>query len=77
MSQEKFEKFIREYYYAELDKALGENNALFVDFSILDRFDGVLADELLRTPEPLLKAFNAAAVAIANTEERINVRIFA
>ncbi len=75
-NQEKLEKFIREYYYPELVKALKEEKALFVDFSILDRFDPILADELLHTPEPVLKAFNAAAAAVGDTEERMNVRIF-
>lgn len=73
--QEKLEKFIDEYYSSELIKSAKETRALVVDFSDIDRYDPILADELLQTPERVLKAFNAAAMNLLNTEERFNVRI--
>src|SRR3989344_5203725 len=73
--QEKFEKFIREYYYPELVRCMKEDRALIVDYSFLDRFDSILADELLKSPDRLIKAFNLAAIAVSGSDERINVRI--
>lgn len=72
--QEKLEKFLREYYYPELLKALKEDRAVTVDFSHLDRYDAILTDEILEQPEKVLAAFNAAASSLSN-EEKINVRI--
>jgi len=46
-----------------------------VDFSVLDRFDPLLADELLEQPERVLAIFNAAASSVMNSDERINVRV--
>ena len=73
--QGKFEKFIREYYYPELVRCMKEDRALIVDYSFLDRFDSILADELLKSPDRLIKAFNLAAIAVSGSDERINVRI--
>ncbi len=73
--QEKLERFLSEFYYSDLTKALKEERAIAVDFSYLDRFDPILADELLQSPERVIKAFNVAAAAVMNTDERINVRI--
>ena len=49
--QEKLEKFLREYYHPELVKSLKEERSLTVDFSHIDRYDAILADELLENPE--------------------------
>ncbi|MBI4174917.1 MAG: hypothetical protein HY517_04695 [Candidatus Aenigmarchaeota archaeon] len=74
--QEKLEKFIREYYYSDLLKALKEEqHALVVDFSILDRYDALLADELLEQPERVIAIFNTAAASAADSDERINLRV--
>ena len=73
--QEKFEKFLREHYDSELRKAVKDEKALVVDFSVLDRFDPLLADELLEQPERVLAIFNAAASSVMNSDERINVRV--
>ncbi len=72
--QDKLEKFLREYYEPELHKAVKDEHALVVDFSVLDRFDSLLADELLEQPERVLAAFNAAASSVMNMDEKINVR---
>ena len=73
--QEKFEKFVREYYYPELVKSLKEERALVIEFSDLDHYDPILADELLEQPEKVLAVFNSAAASVAESGERINVRI--
>lgn len=73
--QQKFEQFLEQFYYAEIQKAMREENAVVVDFSYLDRFDPLLADELLRDPDRLIKLFNLALMSVARTEERMNVRI--
>ena len=73
--QEKLEKFLREYYYPELVKSLKEERSLTVDFSNLDRYDAILADELLENPERVLSVFNVAAASTAGTDEKINIRI--
>ncbi len=74
-AQEKFEKFLHEYYYPELVKSLKEEKALVIEFPDLDRYDPILADELLEQPERVLAAFNLAATSVAGGDERINVRI--
>ncbi len=74
-TQEKFDKFLREYYYPELVKSLKEDRALTVEFPDLDRYDPLLADELLEQPDRVLAAFNMAAAAVADSDERINVRV--
>ncbi|KHO47727.1 MAG: replicative DNA helicase Mcm [archaeon GW2011_AR5] len=73
--QEKLEKFLREYYDSELRKAVNDEKALVVDFSVLDRFDPLTADELLEQPERVLAIFNAAAASVVNADERVNVRV--
>ena len=70
--KERFEQFLRERYYSQLLKASKEEKALIVDFGELDRFDPILADQLLEKPE-LLNEFNKAAESIIN--EKINIRI--
>ena len=66
-------EFLNDKYYNELLKASQEDKALVVDFSALDRFDPVIADNLLENPESILKAFRKAAQDIVL--EKINVRI--
>ena len=54
---EKFAEFFRDYYYKELVSSATEGRkAIYVDFSVLERFDPELADYLLDYPEETLKA---------------------
>jgi len=71
---DRLDEFIREYYYQDLIKATKEENALVVDFSALDRFDPLIADQLLQNPQDVLKAFDEAAQRLSNNE-RFHVRI--
>ncbi len=66
-------EFLNEKYYGELLKASKEEKALVVDYSMLDRFDPIIADSLMEDPENVLKAFRKAAHDII--DEKINVRI--
>ncbi|MBI4171004.1 MAG: minichromosome maintenance protein MCM [Candidatus Aenigmarchaeota archaeon] len=66
------EQFLHEKYLAELHKALNEDKAVVIDFSVFDRFDPVTADQLLEDPENVLKAFREAAESIV--QEKIHVR---
>ncbi|MFC2143016.1 minichromosome maintenance protein MCM [Candidatus Aenigmatarchaeota archaeon] len=71
---ETLEEFLREKYETQLLKAVKENNGfLAVDFSDLDRYDIVIADQLLERPSEVLESFNEAATNIVN--EKINIRV--
>ena len=75
---EKLEEFIRSRYYSELLKSIKEEKALVIDFSVLDRFDPIMADNFLEKPDEMMKQFNSAAenVAKGGTEiEKITVRL--
>ena len=68
--------FLREHYHSEMQQQLTENKpALAVDFSLLDIYDPVLADELLEQPESVLKEFQEAAKFFDSSVEKINIRI--
>ncbi|MFH0832621.1 MAG: minichromosome maintenance protein MCM [Candidatus Aenigmatarchaeota archaeon] len=66
------DEFLRKRYYNELLKAVKDEQPLLVDFNDLDRFDPIIADQLLEDPETVLNAFQAA---VKNVNEKINVRI--
>ncbi|MBI3190262.1 minichromosome maintenance protein MCM [archaeon] len=70
---ERMEEFIREYYYSDLIKASKDDRSLTVDFSILDRFDPIISDQLFEAPDDILKALDEAAERTIN--EKIHVRI--
>ncbi len=70
---DRLDEFIREYYHSDLIKALKEDRALTVDFSMIDRFDPIIADQLLEDPDAIIKIFDEAAERISN--EKIHVRI--
>ncbi|MBI5061598.1 MAG: hypothetical protein HZB67_04780 [Candidatus Aenigmarchaeota archaeon] len=74
---ERLHQFLREWYYAELMKTSNEKNpSLTVDFNELDRFDPVIADQLLEMPEKVLADFQKAVAEFdIPTEEKINIRI--
>lgn len=70
---DRFDEFIREYYHSDLIKSVKDEKALVVDFSLLDRFDPLLSDQLLEDPEGILKIFDESAQRLAN--EPVHVRI--
>ena len=73
--QGRLEKFIQENYYPELIKSVKDDRALIIDFSVMDRVYGDLANMLLKMPEKVIKDLNAAAAAVLNTTDRVNVRV--
>lgn len=72
---DRFDEFLRERYYVALDKASREEAALIVDFNDVDRFDPIIADQLLEMPEKVLQAFNEAAQRLSEADYKINVRV--
>lgn len=81
---QRIEEFIRGKYYTELLTAVKEDEPLIIDFAELDRYEPVLADQLLEEPEQLLKQFHEAVkniegsllnVRIKNLPERRQIRI--
>src|SRR3989344_1618121 len=75
---EKLEEFIRSRYYSELLKSIKEEKALVIDFSVLDRFDPIMADSFLEKPDEMMKQFNIAAENVAKGGmeiEKVTVRL--
>ncbi|MEM7817242.1 MAG: minichromosome maintenance protein MCM [Candidatus Aenigmatarchaeota archaeon] len=82
---EKLHEFLRQHYYTELMKASKEENAaLVIDFGLLDRFDPLVADQLLATPDGVfddfakaVKAFDVGTipVRVRNLPERRHIRV--
>jgi replicative DNA helicase Mcm len=70
---DRFDEFVREYYHSDLLKAVKEEHSLVVDFGLLDRFDPILADQLLERPDEVIKIFKESAERIVN--DKVNVRI--
>jgi len=80
----RLEEFVRDKYYNELLTAIRDDESLVIDFNDLDRFDPVLADQLLEEPEQVLKQFEEAVsnlegvkvhVRVKNLPERRTIRI--
>lgn len=71
---DRLDDFIRSYYDTELVKASSGDKALIIDFSAFDRFDPLLADQLLEDPENTIKVFDEAASRIANDAVRVRIR---
>lgn len=69
----RLEEFLRDRYYNELAKAGKEEMAAVIDFTELDRFDILIADQLLEKPEEVIKLLNQAAKNVMG--ERVNVRV--
>ena len=63
-------EFLNEKLYNELQRATLEEKALIVDYMALDRFDPIIADNLLEKPESVMKAFRKAAEGMLG--EKIN-----
>jgi replicative DNA helicase Mcm len=72
--QDKLDEFLREKYHAEIRKAMHEEHSVVIDFTVLDRYDPIIADQLLEAPKIVLEILNTAATAIADGE-KMNVRI--
>lgn len=72
---DRLEDFIKTKYYNELQKCLREERILVIDFSDMDRFDPIAADQLLEDPDNVLKAFDEAAKHAAMEDDNITVRI--
>lgn len=86
--KDKLDEFIRSYYYNELLRvSRSGEEALNIDFSVLDKFDPLVSDRLLIEPGLVLEVFNAVvssidlpgeqkiAVRIKNLPESSNIRI--
>lgn len=66
MEVEKFEEFFRQFYEKDLLAAASKGEkSIIVDFSLLDKFDPLLADKLLNDPQTIL---NTAREAITNID---------
>ncbi len=74
---DRLHQFLREWYYADLMKAAGEEKpSLTVDFSELDRFDSSIADMLLEMPGTVLEEFQKAVSGFdIPIDEKITVRV--
>jgi replicative DNA helicase Mcm len=60
---EKFEEFFNLEYKKEIEKIVEnypENRSLVVDFKVLEKFDPILADELVDNPDSIMSAANNA-----------------
>jgi len=84
----RFEEFLKSNYYNELLKLCQEGKtSLVIDFSLLDRFDPLIADQLLEEPEKTFEEFQEAVknidlpeyteinIRVKNLPERRNIRI--
>ncbi len=70
----KLEEFLREKYEAEILKAKKEGRpSITIDFQNLDKYDLVLADQLLENPQSILSDLKTAVISIA--DEVVTVRI--
>lgn len=83
---EKIHEFLRQHYYTELMRLTREETpALVIDFGLLDRFDPLIADQLLATPERVFEDFGRAIkefdvsgkmpVRVKNLPERRIIRV--
>ncbi|MEM5834493.1 MAG: minichromosome maintenance protein MCM [Candidatus Aenigmatarchaeota archaeon] len=74
---EKFIEFLREEYYNDLVSAVNEGKkSIWIDFSLLDKFDPELADYLLENPEEVLELAEEAIKQIdLPGEVKLRVRV--
>lgn len=75
---DRFSEFLRENYYKDLATAVTEGKKSFeVDFSLIDRFDPELVDEILKAPEDALKLLDDSVEQIDIPQKgKIHVRFF-
>lgn len=70
----KLEEFLRERYENEILKAKKEGKlSIAIDFQEIDKYDLILADQLLENPQDVINDMRAAATVIA--EEQMVVRV--
>jgi len=75
---DRFSEFLRENYYKDLASAITEKKkSLEVDFSLIDRFDPELVDEILKNPEDTVKLLEEAVDQIdLPKKSKIHIRLF-
>jgi len=75
---DRFSEFLRENYYKDLASAVAEKKkSLEVDFSLIDRFDPELVDEILKNPEDSLKFLEESVEQIDLPQKgKIYIRFF-
>jgi len=75
---DRFSEFLRENYYKDLATAVTEKKkSLEVDFSLIDRFDPELVDEILKNPEDTLKFLEESVEQIDLPQKgKIHIRFF-
>ncbi len=75
---DRFSEFLRENYYKDLASAVTEKKkSLEVDFSLIDRFDPELVDEILKNPEDTVKLLEEAVDQIDLPKKiKIHIRFF-
>jgi len=75
---DKFSEFLRENYYKDLAAATAEGKkSLEVDFSLIDRFDPELVDEILKNPEDTLKFLEDSVEQIDLPQKsKMHIRFF-
>ena len=74
---ERLQEFLRSHYYSEILRLSREGKPyVSVDFSLLDMFDPMIADQLLEEPDKVLKEFQSAIANIDLPEyAKIRVRV--
>ena len=76
---EKFSEFLNEYYLSDLLTAVNEDKKFIaVDFSLIEKFNTSLADELLENPDLFFEAAEDAIqrIDIGLEETKTKVRFF-
>jgi len=75
---DKFSEFLREVYYKDLASAIVEGKkSLYVDFSLVDKFDPLLADAILEKPEETLSILGESVEQIdLPQKEKVHIRFF-
>jgi replicative DNA helicase Mcm len=75
---DQFSEFLRQNYYKELTKVVSKGEqALKVDFSLLDKFNPDLADEILENPEDAIYYANESIKEFDfSDKDQVNIRFF-
>ncbi|MEM7819261.1 MAG: minichromosome maintenance protein MCM [Candidatus Aenigmatarchaeota archaeon] len=71
---DRLDEFLREKYHTEILKAAKEERLIVIDFSLLDRFDPLIADQLLEDPNNVIDALKKAASNIAGEKMEIGIK---
>lgn len=75
---DQFSEFLREKYYKELAKAVSKGDkSLEIDFSLVDKFDPDLADQIIEDPDNAIYFCNEAIKQFDFSDKaEINIRFF-